>query len=41
MLTIEECNEYIKNLNLTEEQIENLYKSIYVLAQGVIDDYLN
>jgi len=41
MLSVNECREYLGESNLSNEQIKQLRDTLYVLAENLIDDYIN
>ncbi|MFH1694210.1 MAG: hypothetical protein ABH880_00440 [Patescibacteria group bacterium] len=41
MLSIEECNKYLGDVELTDEQVESLRDSLYVLVEKILDSHIN
>jgi len=40
-LSIKECRDYLGEINLTDEQLENLRDALYILIEQVLDEYIN
>ena len=40
MLSINECKKYLKNLDLTDAQVERIRDSLDQLVNNLFDDYL-
>ncbi|MEI8229739.1 MAG: hypothetical protein WCG83_01215 [Candidatus Peregrinibacteria bacterium] len=41
MLTIDECRAYLKDLALTDEQVEQLRDALYAVTQAVLNPYFD
>lgn len=39
MLTIKQCKNYIPNFNLTDDEIEEIRDSLYLIVGEVYDDF--
>lgn len=40
MLTIKQGRKYLKDKNLTDEEIENIIKNLYSITSCIINEYL-
>ena len=40
MLTIKQCQEYLKKYNLSDEEVEKIRNTLYCISENIINDYI-
>lgn len=41
MLTVEECRQHLRDISLTDEEIERIRDCLYLISEKVLDKYFD